>query len=100
MSDGPRDLKWGPPASICKRRYVFTFEAEHCPSRTKAKFEIPADSAFEAEAILTRLLEEPKRGSTDYWMVDDATMFDTATEEIAKRMANIDPEVESGLPRL
>jgi hypothetical protein len=100
MSNEPKDVQSERPMSIFKRRYVFTFEASHAPSRTKAKIEIPADSEFEAEAILTRLLEDPKRGLTGYWMVDDATVFDTAAEEITKSMANFDPEVEFGSPKL
>ena len=104
MSDEPKGVQRSdpeftrrPPAmSLYKRRYVFSIKASHCPSRTNAKFQIPADSEFEAEAILERLLRGPTWGVTGDWGVGVPICMETAEEESAESMEELYREFESG----
>lgn len=61
------------------KRYVYRFELWHCPSGTRATFNIPSESRFEAEAILQKLLGEGSNSKPDYWTsYKDYAVLDTA----------------------
>lgn len=63
----------------------------HCPSATRATFNIPADSQFEAEAIIAKLTGKDRLTVPDYWTtLADPVGFDTADPEQRAQMKNFD----------
>jgi len=57
-----------------ERKYIFTIEARHLPSGIQARFEIPADSQFEAEAVLTAALPADRYGDNlSQWQAENVT---------------------------
>lgn len=76
---------------MLNKRYVYQFRLTHCPTGTIATYNIPADSQFEAEALIGKFIGKERGDVPDYWSyLADPARFDTADSAQQAQMKKFD----------